>query len=85
MKFQARRFKSLNKFLISDFESTIGTVIALRKDKMFVEEVDNGEDCGILLDRTCFYAESGGQIYDEGFMEMEDNSVSCGINFDKAV
>ncbi|PIK53894.1 putative alanine--tRNA ligase, cytoplasmic [Apostichopus japonicus] len=57
-----------------NFESTIGTVIALRKDKMFVEEVDNGEDCGILLDRTCFYAESGGQIYDEGFMEMEDNS-----------
>lgn len=56
------------------FESTVGTVIALRKNKTFVEEVDNGDDCGVLLDKTCFYAESGGQIYDEGFMEKEDNT-----------
>ncbi|XP_071785467.1 alanine--tRNA ligase, cytoplasmic-like [Asterias amurensis] len=56
------------------FESCVGTVIALRKDRQFVEEVRGGEECGILLDQTCFYAESGGQIYDEGFMEKEDNA-----------
>ncbi|XP_038069609.1 alanine--tRNA ligase, cytoplasmic-like [Patiria miniata] len=56
------------------FESTVGTVIALRKDNQFVEEVQRGDECGILLDQTCFYAESGGQIYDEGFMEKEDNA-----------
>ncbi|XP_041454380.1 LOW QUALITY PROTEIN: alanine--tRNA ligase, cytoplasmic-like [Lytechinus variegatus] len=56
------------------FESTVGTVIALRKDRQFVEEVSHGEDCGVLLDQTCFYAESGGQIYDEGFMEKEGDT-----------
>eukprot|EP00057_Strongylocentrotus_purpuratus_P024795 XP_011679269.1 PREDICTED: LOW QUALITY PROTEIN: alanine--tRNA ligase, cytoplasmic [Strongylocentrotus purpuratus] len=53
------------------FESTVGTVIGLRKDRQFVEEVNHGEDCGVLLDQTSFYAESGGQIFDEGFMEKE--------------
>lgn len=66
----------MDEIPFAGFESTVGTVIALRKNKLFVEEVDNGDDCGILLDRTCFYAEAGGQIYDEGFMEIEGNSVS---------
>lgn len=54
------------------FESNSGKVIALRLDKEFVEEVPAGVECGILLDSTCFYAEQGGQIYDEGFMTRED-------------
>ncbi|XP_070574110.1 alanine--tRNA ligase, cytoplasmic-like [Ptychodera flava] len=56
------------------FNSTTATVIALRKDKQFVESVNNGDDCGVLLDRTCFYAEQGGQTWDEGFMEKEGNA-----------
>ncbi|XP_033119659.1 alanine--tRNA ligase, cytoplasmic-like [Anneissia japonica] len=58
---------------VYNFESAVGTVIAIRKDKQFVEKVENGDECGILLDQTCFYAEQGGQIYDEGFMEKEGN------------
>ncbi|XP_059084265.1 alanine--tRNA ligase, cytoplasmic-like isoform X2 [Tigriopus californicus] len=57
------------------FEACQGKVVALRKDKKFVDMVEN-EECGVLLDRTCFYAESGGQIFDEGFMVKEgDESV----------
>lgn len=57
------------------FQPCQGKVIALRKDKKFVEEAEN-EECGILLDKTCFYAEQGGQIYDEGFMvKVDDESV----------
>ncbi|XP_072013777.1 alanine--tRNA ligase, cytoplasmic-like [Amphiura filiformis] len=56
------------------FEGAVGTVIALRKDKQFLEEVEHGDECGVLLDQTCFYAESGGQIWDEGFMEKVDSS-----------
>lgn len=56
------------------FESTVATVMALRRDKMFVEEVSTGQECGVVLDKTCFYAEQGGQIYDEGYLVKVDDS-----------
>ena len=48
---------------------------ALRRDKTFVDSVSSGEECGVLLDLTCFYAEQGGQIYDEGFMVATHDEV----------
>ncbi|VDI01856.1 alanyl-tRNA synthetase [Mytilus galloprovincialis] len=56
-----------------NFEPTTGKIIALRYDKQFVEEVTTPQECGILLDKTCFYAEQGGQIYDEGFIVKEND------------
>ncbi|KAK6185433.1 hypothetical protein SNE40_007670 [Patella caerulea] len=53
------------------FEPASGTVIALRYNKEFVQSVSTGQECGVLLDKTNFYAEQGGQIYDEGFMVKE--------------
>ena len=64
-----------DKMCASDFEAATGKVIALRYNKAFVEEVTSGQECGILLDRTCFYAEQGGQIYDEGFLVKEGDEV----------
>lgn len=52
-------------------------VIAIRFQKAFHEEVSSGVECGILLDRTSFYAESGGQAYDEGFITKIGDEV-CG-------
>lgn len=64
------------------FESTVATVMALRRDKMFVEEVCTGQECGVVLDKTCFYAEQGGQIYDEGYLvKVEDNSEDVSQQF----
>ncbi|XP_043251485.1 alanine--tRNA ligase, cytoplasmic isoform X1 [Colletes gigas] len=56
-----------------EFTPCIGTVIALRCAKTFVDEVSPGEEVGILLDQTNFYAEQGGQIYDEGFLVKVDD------------
>lgn len=45
-------------------------------NKEFVKSVESGKECGVLLDRTCFYAEQGGQIYDEGYMVKLGDEVS---------
>ncbi|CAG5121830.1 unnamed protein product, partial [Candidula unifasciata] len=51
-----------------NFESVTAKIIGLRFNKQFVDSVSTGQECGILLDRTSFYAEQGGQIFDEGFI-----------------
>lgn len=59
-----------------DFAPCTAVIVALRSNKEFVNEVSSGQDCGILLNRTSFYAEQGGQIYDEGYMvKSDDDSV----------
>ncbi|KAF7244582.1 Alanine--tRNA ligase, cytoplasmic [Varanus komodoensis] len=55
-----------------EFDSPLAVVKALRREKTFVEEVSTGQECGVVLDSTCFYAEQGGQIYDEGYLVKED-------------
>lgn len=53
-----------------------GKVVAIRNDNKFVDEVVSGQVCGILLDKTNFYAEAGGQIFDQGFMvKVNDEST----------
>lgn len=47
--------------------------MALRKNKQFVDEAGPGDLLGLILDRTNFYAEQGGQIYDTGFMQLVGN------------
>lgn len=58
-----------------DFEQASATVLALRRDGAFCDEVTTGQECGVLLDQTSFYAEQGGQTFDEGYMLPEDDST----------
>jgi len=61
------------------FKTCQGKVLALRKDKKFVDSVEN-EECGVVLEQTCFYAEQGGQIYDEGFLvKANDESIEMKV------
>lgn len=50
-------------------------MLALRYNKEFVSEITSGQTAGILLDQTCFYAEAGGQIYDEGVIVKSGEEV----------
>uniref|UniRef100_A0A8D2J116 Alanine--tRNA ligase n=1 Tax=Varanus komodoensis TaxID=61221 RepID=A0A8D2J116_VARKO len=51
------------------FKPCHATVLMLYKDGSLQKEVHGGgQRCGVLLDRTCFYAEQGGQASDQGYM-----------------
>lgn len=63
------------------FEQATAVVLALRHDRAFCNEVTTGQQCGVLLDQTSFYAEQGGQTFDEGYMLREDDSTEDRTEF----
>ncbi|XP_008410788.1 alanine--tRNA ligase, cytoplasmic [Poecilia reticulata] len=64
-----------------EFQPTSATVLALRRDRAFCQDVTTGQECGVLLDQTSFYAEQGGQTFDEGYMLREDDSSEDRMEF----
>ncbi len=49
-----------------------GTVIALLKDRKPADSISAGDEATVILDRTPFYAEMGGQAGDRGVIETAD-------------
>lgn len=58
-------FKEKSEFIYNSY-SEKGKVIGLFDGEKFVDEIK--KDGYIILDRTCFYAESGGQVSDTGMI-----------------
>uniref|UniRef100_A0A3P9NGQ6 alanine--tRNA ligase n=1 Tax=Poecilia reticulata TaxID=8081 RepID=A0A3P9NGQ6_POERE len=50
------------------FPACRATVLALYDGRALVPEVGPGQRCGVILDRTCFYSEQGGQSHDRGYL-----------------
>ncbi|VBB30739.1 unnamed protein product [Acanthocheilonema viteae] len=56
------------------FEKCEGVILALRKNKIFVDTLNSGDFGALILDRTNFYAEQGGQIFDTGVLIKDEGS-----------
>ena len=61
------------EFIRKDDGSYVGKVQAIIKDGKLIQKASTGEDVIIVTDQTTFYAESGGQIGDRGY--INDNEV----------
>lgn len=60
------------EFLGYDGLDADGEIVAILKNNEPVEAIEDGEEAQVLLDRTAFYAEKGGQIGDRGTIAYGD-------------
>lgn len=67
--FPIREANGPTNFVGYDTTETTGTVKALVLDGAPIESAEKGQTVDVLLDRTSFYAESGGQAGDTGVIE----------------
>ena len=66
----------MTDFLGYDTESSEGLIAALIQDGVSVDTVSNGDSVMVVLNQTPFYAESGGQIADSGFLQVESGTIA---------
>jgi len=73
--FQAREELKPTEFLGYELDKAEGVVLKISKGKDFVKEAKTGDEVEIVTNQTPFYAESGGQVGDQGTIYSNDCKV----------
>jgi len=64
-----------SEFLGYEVPSAEGKLLAILQNDVAIDQLENGDPAIVILDRTPFYAESGGQVGDIGRIEIGDETV----------
>ena len=70
--FKIRNELNPTEFLGYEFDKAEGVVVKISKGKNFIDTIKAGDDVEILTNQTPFYAESGGQVGDQGIIHSND-------------
>ena len=73
--FKVREQLSPTEFLGYEFDKLEGIVVKMSRGKEFVEEAKTGDEVEVITNQTPFYAESGGQVGDQGIIFTNDCKV----------
>jgi alanyl-tRNA synthetase len=71
------------EFLGYDVEEAEGAIVAMLKDRERVSTAKAGETIRVLANQTPFYAESGGQIGDQGAIFSRNGAIGAVIDTEK--
>ncbi|MBT8436983.1 MAG: alanine--tRNA ligase [Gammaproteobacteria bacterium] len=66
---------SASRFLGYDKHSAAAKIVAILQNDTAIDQLENGDQAIVILDRTPFYAESGGQVGDIGTISIDDHTV----------
>jgi len=73
--FKIREQINPTEFLGYEFDKLEGVVLKISKGKEFIEEAIAGDEVEIVANQTPFYAESGGQVGDQGIIYSNNCEV----------
>ncbi len=73
--FELKEEIGATEFLGYETETASGEIVALVKEGARVKELKQGERGIVIVNQTPFYAESGGQIGDRGWLTLGKNTV----------
>ena len=74
--FKVRQELNPTEFLGYEFHKAEGVVLKISKGNKFVEEADVNDEIEIITNQTPFYAESGGQVGDQGFIKTSNCHIT---------
>ena len=73
--FQLKEEAGATEFLGYHAETATGEIVALVKDGKAVKSLKAGDEAAIVVNQTPFYAESGGQVGDEGVIRWSKGAL----------